>query len=252
MLSFYPRSSVDAIRALRDTSLFDGLPDSALQSIAERAITRRLGKDELLFSQNEEARGLYVVIEGELRSVRQTPDGRQQVVSTAGAGAVLAEEPIFDGCRTLYTAIAECPSVVLFIEKRYVHQFCRDHPEVFRNLARDLSHALRRDAELIETLALRSVDQRLARYVLALVETNGIRSEGGSVVELTATRHEIAMRLGSVREVISRSFAHLQQSGLIMLNGRLVIVPDIRTLREFAGAETSVLQSVPTAVRAAG
>ncbi|MEO7145827.1 MAG: Crp/Fnr family transcriptional regulator, partial [Bryobacteraceae bacterium] len=126
-----------------------------------------------------------------------------------------------------------------FIEKRDVYQFCRDHPAVFWNLARDLSHALRLAAELIETLALRSVEQRLAHYLVSLVGASGIRSEEGSVVELTATRPEIAARLGSVREVISRSFAHLQQCGLIALNGRLVTVPDERALREFAGAELS-------------
>lgn len=235
--SSYTRLRLDKTEVLRETRLFHGLQDAALQTIADRAIVRRIGRGEVLFSQGEQAQGLYLVAEGAFRSIRQTPEGREQVVSTKTNGAALAEAAVFDGSKTFYTVIAECPSIVLFIETRDVYQFCRDYPAVFWNVARDLAHELRRSAELIETLALRSVEQRLAQYVLTLVETHGIRSTEGSIVELTATRPEIAIRLGSVREVISRSFARLQENGLIVLRGRLITVPDESTLRAFAAAE---------------
>ena len=56
----------------------------------------------------------------------------------------------------------------------------------------------------------------------------------GLLVELTATRVEIATRLGTVREVISRSMAHLQEKKLVSIRGRLVTVPSIAALRRFA------------------
>lgn len=52
------------------------------------------------------------------------------------------------------------------------------------------------------------------------------------------SRTELASRLGSAREVVSRAFTHLEKSGLIKMQGRrLVTVPDMRALSSFAGSE---------------
>ncbi len=89
-------------------------------------------------------------------------------------------------------------------------------------------------AALIESLALRNVDQRVAQYLLTIAQDRAVHSQGGVVFELTLTRPEIASRLGSVREVVSRSLAHLQQMGLILLDGsRLVTIPNVPAMRHF-------------------
>ena len=48
------------------------------------------------------------------------------------------------------------------------------------------------------------------------------------------THAQIAARVGSVREVVSRAMARLQQGGLISLDGRQLMVPDEEALRSYA------------------
>jgi CRP/FNR family transcriptional regulator len=104
-----------------------------------------------------------------------------------------------------------------------------------------LASKLRHSAEVIETLSLRQVDQRVAQYLLTVCEQRGYLNQTSCVVELTSNRSEIASRLGSTREVVSRAFSQLEKTGLIKMEGsRLVMIPDRGRLRAFAGSDSSV------------
>jgi CRP-like cAMP-binding protein len=233
-----PRS-VDKVAALRQTDLFGGLPEDLLKKIAGIAIARRLSRGQVLFSEHDQASGLFVVANGDLRSVRQNLEGREQVLSTERRGAVLAAAPVFNGGKYYSTVIADTKSDVLCLEKHNVHQVCHEHTELLWNLARVLAHKVRHCAELIESLALRNVEQRVALHLLTIARERGVPLGQGCLVELKLTRAELANRVGSAREVVSRAFTHLQESGLIELEGRrLVTVPDMRALSAFAGVES--------------
>jgi CRP-like cAMP-binding protein len=238
------RNVLDRVATLRATDLFGSLPEPILRTVADCAITRHLSRSETLYSEYDEASSLYVVASGELRSIRQDVDGREQVLSTERAGAILAAVAIFNGGKFYSTLIADTPSAVLSIDKRDTHELCRKHTEILWNLARVLAHKIRHSAELIETLALRNVDQRVAQHLLTVCQQRGIQHSGRCVVELTMNRSEIASRLGSAREVVSRAFTQLEKVGLIQMQGRrLVTIPDMQALRSFAGAETPLKET---------
>ena len=90
------RMNTDKIAALRRSSLFGGLDDVELNALAERAVERRLARDEILFVAGAEAGGLFVVVSGSLRAFREGVDGREQVIHVERAGATIAELPVFD------------------------------------------------------------------------------------------------------------------------------------------------------------
>ncbi len=231
----------DKVEVLRKTDLFGNLASDLLKKIAGLTAVRNLTNNQVLYSEHDEATALFVVARGELRSIRQSRDGREQVLSTERAGAILAAVPVFNGGKFYSTMIADTRADVLSIEKHHIHQLCRDHPELLWNLARVLAHKVRHFAELIESLALRNVEQRVALHILTVARERGVPSGQGCIVELTLTRTQMASRLGSAREVVSRALTHLQNSGLIQMDGRrLVVVNDMRALSAFAGTESVI------------
>jgi CRP-like cAMP-binding protein len=245
----YPTESAktaNKVAALRRTDLFGSLRPDLLTTVAHFAASRHLSRGQVLFSETEEASGLFVVAEGELRSIRQSMEGREQVLSTELPGSVLAVAPVFVGGTYYSTVIADTKSQVLVIGKEYAHRLCREHAELLWNVVRVLAHRVRRSADLIETLALRNVEQRVAEHVLNIASERGVTVGQGCLVELTLTRTEVAARIGSTREVVSRAFTHLQENGLIQMQGRrLVMVPNMRLLRSFAGIERTPEQGHP-------
>lgn len=229
--------NIDKLAALRGTALFKELDTETLHVLAARAIERRFQKDELLFVAGEEARGLYVVVEGAVRAFRESPDGREQVIHVERAGGTVAEVPVFDDGTFPSTVAAETDSILLFIDKRDVRNLCLEHPQIALAALKVLAGRLRHCAELVETLSLREVGQRLARLLLAEARARGSRTKEGFDLTLTLTNQQVAARVGSVREVVSRALTRLQHDGLIVIKGRRLSIPDETALAAYAGEE---------------
>lgn len=229
--------TVDKIEALKRTALFKDLNEAALAALAARALERRFHRDEVLFIAGEQALGLYVIVEGAVRAFRESLDGREQVIHVERAGATIAEVPVFDDGSYPSTVAAEEETVTLFIDKRDVRRLCLDHPEIPLSALKVLASRLRRCAELVEELSLHEVGRRLARFLLVEAREKGQRTGGGISLDLGLTNQQIAARIGSVREVVSRAFARLQQSNLVKSEDRRLLIPDEDALAAYAGEQ---------------
>ncbi len=226
--------TIDKLSALRRTAFFGGLNEPELSALATRAVERHLARGEVLFIAGDEAAGLFVIAQGAVRAYREGLDGREQVIHVERAGATIAELPVFDDQPYPSTVAAEEETVVLFIAKRDVMRLCLEHPSIALAALKLLAGRLRRCAELVEALSLREVDQRLARWLFSEARLRGTRTNEGMQVTLALTNQQIAARIGSVREVVSRAFTRLQNNGLIAVDGRVVQIPDENALESYA------------------
>ena len=86
----------------------------------------------------------------------------------------------------------------------------------------------------METLSLKEVGQRVARFLLAEAQRHGTSTNQGTLIILTQTHQQIAAHVGTVREVISRTFSRLQHDGLIIVKDRDLTIPDEAALARFA------------------
>jgi CRP/FNR family transcriptional regulator len=189
----------------------------------------------VLFNAGEQAKGLYVVVSGSLRAFRMSLDGREQVIHVEREGATIAEVPVFDDGPTPSTVAAEADAAVLFIDKRDVRRLCLEHPAIALAALKVLAGRLRRCSDLVATLSLQDVSQRLARFLLSEAGARGERSREGVVFDLPLTKEQIATRIGSVREVVSRALTRLQNDGLVAVDGHRVTILDETALRAYVG-----------------
>ena len=113
---------------------------------------------------------------------------------------------------------------------------CLERPRISLAALKLLAGRMRNCAALVESLSLRDVDRRLAKLLLEEASDHSRRSGSSVTFELALTHQQIAARIGSVREVVSRAFARLQQSGLIRMDGRRITIPDEKALGDY-GAE---------------
>jgi CRP-like cAMP-binding protein len=215
------------IAALARSHLFRGCPEAALESLARAAEFRRLERGQMLFLAGEPAGGLFVIVSGSIRAFRVSAKGREQTIHVESAGATLAEVPVFDDGNYPATAVAEESSDVLFISKADVQRFLIANPAVALNALRLMAGRLRRHAELVDSLALKDVGQRLAQLLIEEARAQGTR-------ELDCSNQQLAARVGSVREVVSRTLARLAQNGLIETRPRGITILDEQALERFA------------------
>jgi CRP/FNR family transcriptional regulator len=219
--------------ALRHTALFGDLNAKELSQLERQAVWLQFKKGEMLFLAGEEAKGLFVIVDGKVRAFRNNAEGREHVMHVDTAGAVIAEVPVFDDGPYPASVVAEEDSTVLFIAKRDMCEFCLEHPAFMFKTLKLMSARVRRHAEMVEILSFREVGQRLALLLLSEAHDAGAPSSGATSFPLSLSNHQIATRIGSVRDVVSRALARLQHDGLIVVKGRVITIPDIRALKHY-------------------
>lgn len=221
------------IAALKQTVLFGELNDKELLSLAKHAVKVRLKKGDMLFLAGEEAKGLFVIVSGKVRAFQHNAEGREHVMHVDTAGAVMAEVPVFDDGPYPASAIAEEATTALFIAKQEMCRFCMEHPAFMYKTLKLMAARVRRHAQMVELLTFHEVGQRLALLLLshAKMENGDIRGNASFLLPLS--NHQIATRIGSVRDVVSRAFTRLQHDGLIVLDGRNVTIPDLAALKRY-------------------
>ncbi len=231
------------IAALQCTKLFRSLALDELSDIAQRAIDLHLQRGEMVFLAGEPARGLFVVVNGKIRAFRQNEDGREQVMHVDGAGSVLGDVPVFDDGPYPASAVSEIETDLLFIEKNDVRELCAKYPSLALAALKQMASKVRRHANLVETLSLHAVGQRLALFLLTEAQSANSFAGASRAFRLRFSNHEIASHIGSVRDVVSRAFTRLKQQGLISLEDRDVTILNPQGLKRYTENSRSTVNS---------
>jgi CRP-like cAMP-binding protein len=229
---------VDHGQILGRVPIFSGLTESELAFLAQRALPRYFSAGETVFSEGEPCAGLYVVVSGHIRIFKSSAGGREQVLSIDGPGNSVAELPVFDGGNYPASVTAVEDATLLFVSKQDFQSLCLAHPQVALKVLRVVGARLRRLVGIIEELSFTTVRHRLASFLLRLARTEGKRTAEGVEISLPVSNQELASQIGTVRELISRNLSRFQSEGMLKIDGRNVIVRDLKALEaELQSAE---------------
>jgi CRP/FNR family transcriptional regulator len=213
----------------RATPLFRTLPEEMRRELGELAVEKRYGAGDVLFYEGDACEGLFVLGEGTVKICKTSPTGREIMLAMESAPSSVAEVPLFDEGDYPATVRALTPVTAYLIRKEDFRRYCLQHPEVALRVFAILGRRLRQLVGLIEAITFGSVRQRLARLLLEAYQR-------GEMERAPLTHEELAMRLGTVREVVSRNLARFQAEGMVKVERRQIVIADAEALR--AEAET--------------
>jgi len=219
------------LSTFRRLPLFADLSDRELTLFAERADRIQYDKGATIFTEGDVCNALLIVETGTVKVVKCAPDGRQQLLEIERRGNSLAEIPLFDG--GTYPASAEAADhvVLLRLPADDFRKICLQNPELSLKVFKVLAHRLRHLFSLVEQLSFSTVRRRLIAHLLRIADEHGHQTSRGIEFELAENNEELAARLGTVRELISRNLGRLHGAGLIEMKRRAVTIPDVALLR---------------------
>jgi len=194
----------NSISALKSLPYFHVLDDDELGALARRMIEREFQRGETIFFEGDPSQGLYILRAGSVRIYKLSPEGREQVLRTMHAGESFNEVAVFDGGPNPANVAALEPTSVWIVPRDAVIDLIERRADVALTIIQNLGARLRHLVGLVEDLSLRQVSARLAKLLLAIAAGE----------EPTMTQAEMAARLGTVREIISRSLKQLEARGL--------------------------------------
>lgn len=219
-------------KAIKELPFFSGLSEKDLKVITSSGREIKYKKGDIIFSDGDLCHAIYVVEEGEVKLYKLGDDGKEHILHFAEPGDTFGGAPIFleDG---RYPAYAEAKTDVklLFIPKVMLLKLIKENFDITLKVLHSFSKYLNLLVEAVNELSLENVSKRVTKY-LVKISKDGMKTTEGIVIETKLTREELAAKLGTVREVLSRTLSFLNKKGLISIKDKKIIIPDIDKLRE--------------------
>lgn len=223
-----------SVELLRRCPLFAGLKEEDLKRIRAIASLRQIQKKEVLFSDGEDARGFYAILSGRVKLFKVSPEGKEQILHIVSAPDAFAEAALF--LEGTYPAFAEAMTdcQLLYFPKRDFIQLIEKNPQLSINMIVTLSHYLKRFASLIEELSLKEVSARIAKYIIDLSMKFSKDGKHPKEVELDLSKTQLALKLGTISETLSRTLAKMRAKRIIDVRKNKIIILNREALEELA------------------
>ncbi len=193
---------------LNTIEFFKGFDGTPLDTVVAASEQRSFARGGVLFTENDAATELFVVVSGRIAIANRSVDGRESVVALMERGDLLGEMPLFDGLARSAEARALEPSEVIAIPYAPLRGIYRDQPELLWNVVEMLANRLRNTDEQLADSVFLDVTGRTAKRLLEL-------SEGADEFTLPVTQEELAGMVGASRERVNKAIASFIRLGWI-------------------------------------
>lgn len=225
------------VAVLRQVPLLASLTDEQITAAADWFHTEAFAPNALIFLEGDPADRLWVVAEGQIKIVKHTSDGQENLLEVitpgemfGGAGLLLATHPA--------TAVAMTTSLTLSIEREPYLQLIRQYPDIALRIIHLLGDRLQA-AMKMRALAVERVDVRLANILLKLCDKAGQPVEEGTRINLPLSRQDLADMTGTTIETAIRVMSRFRKDGLVHTEpGGYVVVLDHERLQRLSEGAT--------------
>lgn len=227
---------------IKNIPLFKDLKDAQLKEIAARCKIGRYKKGDVVFHKTDLSTDLYIVSSGKLKAVLADEEGGEILIAQFEKGDFFGELSLLDGKGRSATIIAIGDAELAVLKKELFLDFLHKEPSVAVELMTTLVERLRKADEMIESLAFLEVGERLVRSLLESASPGGGPMPKGFLKAGKLTHKELAVRIGSSREAVSKCMKVLEIKGIVKeAEGQLLIAGNaLERLKEGERAKSSI------------
>lgn len=212
---------MDSLSILKKIDIFHGLKEEEINLICEITKKKFVKKNTLILSKDDKNNSMYIICEGSVNVSILTEEGKELILSTLSENEYFGELSLFDGAdiSTNITSITDV--VLLVIHKKDFFQMIERNMSIFPHIIGHLCIIIRGLTEKLEGFALHDVYQRLSLLLIDLSDEN---ENGERIVKTSLTHKNIALRIGSSREMVSRILKDLEKGEYISVNNKVITI----------------------------
>ncbi len=209
---------------LQQIAYFAGLPEPVLADLEQAAVKRHFEAGQVIYLEGDPSDRVFILEAGWVKAARMSREGREQALAFMRPGEIFGDIAVFIEQPYPATVTALEPVEVWVIPAKDFLVLINRHPELALAVIRRLGRRVMYFIGLVEDLSLRSVEARLAHTLLRNAELH----EGRLVVPRRdwTTFDEMAVRLGTVRDVLSRALKTLEAEGLLRVGKQAIVLLD--------------------------
>lgn len=215
-----------------------GLDESEMERVDEVVATRRkVTRGENLFRNGDKFSALYAIRTGFFKTRISSEDGRDQVTGFQMAGEIIGLDGIVSDHHTCDAVALEDAEVCVMPFDR-IEELSREITSLQRHVHKIMSREIVRENGVMLLLGSMRAEERLAAFLLNLVQRLHARGFSQSELVLRMTREEIGSFLGLKLETVSRTFSKFVEDGVVEVKQRHVRILNPDALKLIVNAQT--------------
>jgi CRP-like cAMP-binding protein len=212
---------------LRQIPIFRSLSDRSLKLLAGMLNRRQAEKGEALYREGQPCDRFLILVSGRCNVLKTSADGREKIVAELLPHQHFALAEIITDRRSGASVEATEPTVYLTLSKDDFVQALLDNPRMCYQLMQTMAASIMALSDQIQEVSFERVSVRLARLLMELADREGSGDDEDHVtIEHKYSHQELARRLGTSRETVTRMLKRFKEMGLISMDGRKLVVED--------------------------
>jgi TolB-like protein/class 3 adenylate cyclase/CRP-like cAMP-binding protein len=234
---------MSAVLGLRKVELLSGLDTASLREIALQCKWLRCKRNEYIIRRDGTDRDVYFVIDGMVRISAIAGRSRRILFRDVAAGGTFGEHAAIDGRSRFADAMAVRESLLASMPPEVFRAILANHASVRERLLRRLAGAVRELANRVIEFGGQRVPERVWADLLRLARASGVTGNTARI-DRVPPHSEIASRVGTSREEVTREFSRLVRQGVLERQGRSLVVCDVAALQQLV-ADSSPDEPAP-------
>jgi CRP/FNR family transcriptional regulator, anaerobic regulatory protein len=223
---------------LRELCMPLGLSESEMERVDEVVATRRkIARGDNLFRNGDKFNALFAIRTGFFKTRISAEDGRDQVTGFQMAGEIIGLDGIVSDHHTCDAVALEDAEVCVMPFDR-IEELSREITSLQRHVHKIMSREIVRENGVMLLLGSMRAEERLAAFLLNLVQRLHARGFSQSELVLRMTREEIGSYLGLKLETVSRTFSKFADEGIIEVKQRHVRILNADALKLIVNAQS--------------
>ena len=222
---------------VRELCMPIGLNAEELSRVDELVATRRtIRRGTSLFRNGEKFTSLFAIRTGFFKTCVTTEDGRDQVTGFQMAGEIIGLDGIVNDQHTC-DAIALEDAEVCVLPFDRIEEISREVNALQHHVHKIMSREIVREHGVMLLLGSMRAEERLAAFLLNLVQRLQARGFSKSELVLRMTREEIGSYLGMKLETVSRAFSKFSDEGMVEVKQRRIHIRDAEALKRIVNSQ---------------
>jgi CRP/FNR family transcriptional regulator, cyclic AMP receptor protein len=223
-----PVLTIDELHNIESGAWFSKLSATLKAAILACATVRRLEDGKPLATRGSAAEEWCGVARGAVRISSVSLSGKQITLTYSEPGTWFGDIALFDGLPRTHDADAHGPTTLLVVRKPDFKQLLAQHTELYEALLRLNCRRLRLMFDQLEDINTRPLQARLARQVLLLAKSYGIKAEGTQGEEirigLALAQEDLAQLLGASRQRVNQELKGFEREGAVRVEPTRLVV----------------------------
>lgn len=215
---------------LSSMSVFNTLTDAELNHISGLFTCQNFSKGDTLISQKDQSKSVYFLYSGKVRAAMFSPSGKEVSYQELTHGQMFGEMSALDNQPRATHVIALEDGEVLILSQQNFHVLLDQYPAVAKATLLKLVELVRFLCDKLFEFSTLNVAGRVRAELLRLAKEKTAQTSGSVLLDNAPTHEELAGRLSTHREAITRELGQLQRRGLIHKERSKITIIDLELL----------------------